>query len=222
MTAISYMRQRDWFDPAEHPDAHVTIVGVGGIGSPTALALAKLGIPRLTLIDPDYVEPHNLPNQVFGTDTQGDLKVDAALDTIEYFAPVEFSLWPLPLNDPDVSYSGVVISALDSMGARQELWERVRMNTSVEQLLDARLGGENIVVYSAVPHRPSDIARYEETLHSDDEAAEAPCTRQSIIDVGFAVASLLTRAVRRYYAGEPVEPTVFWDHANLMVIKEDR
>jgi len=42
-------------------DAHVAVVGVGGVGSHVAVDLARLGIGELTLVDPDDVERSNLP-----------------------------------------------------------------------------------------------------------------------------------------------------------------
>lgn len=220
---ISYQRQRDWFDPAAHPDAHVAIVGAGGIGSPTALALAKLGIPKLTLIDYDLIEPHNIPNQMYPLATAGTPKVEVLASVAEDFSLVDATPVDARLEDvAPAAYRGVVIAALDSMEARTQLWEKVKLKPQVELLLDARLGGESIVVYSCVPHSPADIRAYEDTLYTDEEASPAPCTRQSIIDVGFAVASLLTRAVRKHYAGEPVEHQVYLDQANLIVMKEAR
>lgn len=229
---IDYTRQRDWFDPQLNATAQVTLVGVGGIGSPTALALAKLGVPKLTLIDHDRVENHNVPNQLFALEDVGLLKVTSVQAACEAFSPtevvaiqarIEANGWHA--NDdceiaPPAMLRGVVVSGLDSMQARLDLWDTcLRNNLRVPLYLDARLGGENIVVYAVTPHDPDDIARYEQTLYTDEDAKPAPCTRQSVIDVGFAVASLLTRAVRRHYAGETVEPTVFLDQANLSIMK---
>lgn len=44
--------------------AHVAVVGAGGLGSPTVLALAAAGIGTLTVIDDDGVEASNLQRQV--------------------------------------------------------------------------------------------------------------------------------------------------------------
>ncbi|MFY4814604.1 ThiF family adenylyltransferase [Haloarcula sp. AONF1] len=50
---------------AELADAHVCIVGAGGLGSMAAEQLARLGIGQLTLVDPDVVEESNLP-RIYG------------------------------------------------------------------------------------------------------------------------------------------------------------
>lgn len=45
-------------------DSHVTVIGLGGLGSAAVLYLAGAGIGRLTLADRDRVEPGNLQRQV--------------------------------------------------------------------------------------------------------------------------------------------------------------
>jgi molybdopterin/thiamine biosynthesis adenylyltransferase len=48
-------------------EAHVALIGVGGIGSPALQYLAGAGIGQLTLIDDDVVEPSNLQRQTLFT-----------------------------------------------------------------------------------------------------------------------------------------------------------
>jgi molybdopterin/thiamine biosynthesis adenylyltransferase len=222
-TGIEYTRQQDWFDPRDHPDAHVTIVGVGGIGSPTALALAKLGIPNLTLIDHDYVEPHNVPSQMYGLEDVGRYKVDALQERIGQLTDARNV--PYAVEDTLENYEGafqdVIVSALDSMAARTSLWGLVKHKPYVPLLLDARLGGQSIVLYAVNPCDPEQIEFYESRLYSDEQARDYPCTAAAVIDVGFQVASLITRAVRLHYAGEPVERSLMFDQRRLIVMKED-
>ncbi|GAA0730680.1 HesA/MoeB/ThiF family protein [Sphingomonas japonica] len=69
-------------------EAHVAIVGAGGIGAPVLQYLAAAGIGRITLIDDDRVETSNLQRQiVFGTGDIGRPKVAAASEAIARQAP---------------------------------------------------------------------------------------------------------------------------------------
>lgn len=49
-------------------DSHVVVVGLGGVGSWSAEALARSGVRRLTLIDMDHVAESNLNRQVQATE----------------------------------------------------------------------------------------------------------------------------------------------------------
>jgi sulfur carrier protein ThiS adenylyltransferase len=210
---LDFTRQRAWFDPSTVNGA-ATIVGCGGIGSFTAFALAKLGVSRLTLLDFDTVDELNVPNQMFTPDQVGQPKVTALASTIRASTGCEPERRQEPL-EAGIPLAPIVVSALDSMAARRALWMQVRYRLDVKLLLDGRLGGENIVLYSVDPSNPTDVAGYEATLHSDAEGEDQPCTARSIIDVGFAIASLMTRAVRRHYGHEPKTPVVYLNQATL-------
>lgn len=57
----------------------VLIIGVGGLGSPTALYLAAAGVGRIGLVDPDGVDRSNLQRQIlFGEKDVGQSKLTAA------------------------------------------------------------------------------------------------------------------------------------------------
>jgi tRNA A37 threonylcarbamoyladenosine dehydratase len=58
--------------------AHIAVVGIGGVGSWTAEALARCGVGTLTLIDLDHIAESNVNRQVHAlSDTLGQAKVDA-------------------------------------------------------------------------------------------------------------------------------------------------
>ncbi|MEH3087047.1 MAG: HesA/MoeB/ThiF family protein [Xylophilus ampelinus] len=60
-------------------DAHVAVIGAGGLGSPVALYLAAAGVGRLTLVDDDTVDLTNLQRQIaHATDRVGAPKVESA------------------------------------------------------------------------------------------------------------------------------------------------
>lgn len=65
-------------------NAHIAIVGVGGLGSFTAPLLAAAGVGKLTLIDFDTVDPTNLPRQIFYRETDiGKLKITCLAEAIQ-------------------------------------------------------------------------------------------------------------------------------------------
>ncbi len=64
-------------------DAHVLIMGLGGLGSPAALYLAASGAGTLTLVDFDTVDNSNLQRQiVHNTSSIGESKVESAKTTL--------------------------------------------------------------------------------------------------------------------------------------------
>lgn len=105
--------------------SHVVVVGIGGVGSWAAEALARSGLERLTLIDMDHIAESNINRQVHAlTATVGQAKVLAMRDRIEGIHPacrvtvvddfVDSDNWPAVLPE------GVdgVIDACDDMAAK--------------------------------------------------------------------------------------------------------
>jgi tRNA A37 threonylcarbamoyladenosine dehydratase len=113
--------------------AHVVVVGVGGVGSWTAEALARSGVGRITLVDLDHVSESNINRQIHAVEsTLGQAKVLAMRDRILSINPacevnciedfVEPDNWPAILPE-GVS---AVVDACDQVKAKTAMaaWAR--------------------------------------------------------------------------------------------------
>lgn len=114
-------------------DAHVAVVGIGGVGSWAVEALARSGVGHLTLIDLDHVSESNINRQIQAIEASlGQAKVVAMRDRIQSFNPacrvtcidefVEASNWPELLPQSVTA----VIDACDQVTAKTAMaaWAR--------------------------------------------------------------------------------------------------
>lgn len=108
--------------------AHVVVVGIGGVGSWAAEALARSGVGHLTLIDLDVVAESNLNRQAHATlAALGRNKVDAMRDRILSFAPdcrltlIDDFVTPENVAQLLPADAGFVIDAIDQVRAKAAL-----------------------------------------------------------------------------------------------------
>jgi tRNA A37 threonylcarbamoyladenosine dehydratase len=113
--------------------SRVAVFGVGGVGSFTVEALARLGVGHFTLVDPDTVAESNLNRQLIALhSTIGKYKVDAARERVLDINPdadVEaMKLFYLPENadEFDVSRFDCIVDAIDTVSAKLELILRAK------------------------------------------------------------------------------------------------
>ena len=114
--------------------AHVLVVGIGGVGSWAAKALARSGVGRITLVDMDHVSESNINRQIHAlTGTLGQSKVLAMQQRIAQINPacqvqcvddfVTPENWPgiAALHQPDA-----VLDACDQVRAKlaMGIWAR--------------------------------------------------------------------------------------------------
>lgn len=106
-------------------NAHVAVIGIGGVGSWSAEALARSGVGRLTLIDLDHISESNVNRQIHAvTQTLGQAKVLAMKDRIAQINPLcqVFALeeFVIAENWPGLLPAGVdaVIDACDQIPAK--------------------------------------------------------------------------------------------------------
>ena len=152
--------------------AHVVVVGIGGVGSWAAEALARSGVGTITLIDMDHIAESNINRQVHALDpTLGQAKIEAMRDRIALINPactvhcvddfVDEANWLTLLPPPSPSLPPVngVIDACDQIRAKTAIaaWA---MQEGIAFISVGAAGGKRlahaveIADLSAVTHDP--------------------------------------------------------------------
>ncbi len=188
----------------------VIIVGAGGIGSWTALGLAKCGYPRITVWDDDVVESANVPNQVYRPDQVGRPKVEALREVIETFSGTEIIIRQKRFGAED-SLRGITIVGVDSMASRRLVWSQAKRNPSVPLYVDARMARESGRIYTINPLQPTEADFYETTLYSDKEATPVPCGEQSIVHNVWVIAAMVSAQTKKFLKGGEIAQEILFD-----------
>jgi molybdopterin/thiamine biosynthesis adenylyltransferase len=202
---VRYKRQTGLYNPADH-DVHVTIIGLGNIGSHTGLALARMGIKKFTLVDFDTVEEHNLASQAYRRSDIGAYKAVALEELMREIADVEVSMNMEAYNESIPLYDITVI-AVDSMETRHTIESMVRKYHPHTHIVDGRMGGGQIEVHSAK------ATEWSGTLK--EEADIDPCSARYISYTSYIIAGMIANTVKRLLKGEEVRRSTYV-HTNTM------
>lgn len=112
--------------------AHVTVIGIGGVGSWAAEALARSAVGKLTLIDLDHVAESNTNRQIHALDDEyGRAKVDAMAQRCRAINPDVHIVCVEEFVSPDnvaaiVPACDVVIDCIDQVSAKAALLAHCR------------------------------------------------------------------------------------------------
>jgi len=186
--------------PPDKAKQTITLIGAGGIGSVTGLCLAKVGFENLVIYDDDIVEEHNLPSQFFTPGQVGNSKVVAISQTIQQFTNIKIACMDqrFATNETEKGFSPIMISAVDSMAARKDIWQDMKTRFDVELYIDARMSAEKMRIYAFNPADPEQQKFYEEQLYDDDEANPEECTAKAIAYNTFVIAGIVTSLVKKH------------------------
>jgi molybdopterin/thiamine biosynthesis adenylyltransferase len=213
---MDFWRQIDLVTPSDFEKYPVTVIGVGGIGSPAALALSKMGVEKITVYDTDTIEDHNLPNQMYRISDLNKLKVEATKDICLDFAGITINTYNEQFEKQQVD--GIVISGVDTMKSREMIWKRMRYNPAVKLYIDARMGAEVCKICTIKTCDPDDVKWYEKTLFPDEKASEEPCTAKSVIYNTFTIAGLIASQVKKFVRSQPLAREIIFDLKTLTLI----
>ena len=160
-------------------NAHVLIIGMGGLGSPAAMYLTAAGIGTLTLVDFDQVELTNLQRQIVHHQQDiGKTKVESAQKNLSRINP-EVRINPVasradqPLLEQLVQQADVVIDASDNYETRFAVNSAcVRHRIPLVSGAAIRFEGQLSVFNSAVDGSPCYHCLYPESGDNEETCSE--------------------------------------------------
>ncbi|NMP32131.1 HesA/MoeB/ThiF family protein [Thalassotalea sp. M1531] len=209
---IRYGRQIMLKQVGEHgqlalQNAHVLIVGMGGLGCPVSLYLASAGIGKLTLCDGDHIEASNLQRQILFTPRDiGHNKAEVAAEKLTQQNPlIEVEVLDEMFNEelatcylPDID---VIIDCTDSLTARY-LLNRLSVEFQLPLIIGAATGfdGQTMLI------QPSDKnACYQCIFPETGEPQTENCQTIGILGPVLAiVAGMQSLTAIKYLTGNQV------------------
>ena len=196
-----------WYAPIQKLSC--TIVGVGATGSYLAMLLGRAGVKMMNLIDPDYLEAHNLASQLYPMQDLNLSKVAACKKMLTNYTDVytiktsEYRIEVVP----HLLNSNIITSTLDSMSGRKFCFEGFKASNSAKIFLDSRIGAEYYEVYCVTKDNPSSIEKYEATLFSDEQGNTGACNYQQSSHSANMAACEMVKFVTNYLINQAMEET---------------
>lgn len=202
---MNLARQNEILSNRQMNNIKVTVIGVGGIGSWTAEEIVRMGIPHITLYDHDTVSEVNLPTQNFTKPDIDQPKVLALKKRLQDFSSADVTAISEDFV-PGTRPVGIVICAVHDMDTRIAIWNKsIKYNPQVLLYIEARMGAEELRVYTINPTDPDQIARYEENLYPSSQAFRARCAEKAIGYTVHASAAVIGRELKAYLTNEEVK-----------------
>lgn len=193
----------------------ITIIGAGSVGSFITLSLAKMGFSNLEVFDDDVVAPHNLPNQFYRIKDLGKPKVKALAEIIYGFEDIKITTHNSRYTGQLLT-SDIIISAVDSIPMRREIWEKQGFPNSIRAYIDTRMGGDMMRIYTVTPS--TSPLRYMDTLQGEGE--QLPCTARTILYNVLTIAGLTGSVVKKIVNDEQVPFGINFSMATYQTIME--
>lgn len=205
----------DWFEKMQ--TVPLVLAGLGGIGSYTALMLARTKPLSISIFDSDIVEEGNLSGQLYSDNQVGMSKARATSDNCRKFGAYR-RLYVYDRNYDNISItSNVMICGFDNMAARRiffEAWKtRVNSHNPEDRVnclfIDGRLAMEEFQVLAITGDNVAAIEKYEsEWLFEDSEAEAHICSRKQTAFTANMIGSVIVNIFVNFVANmcNPIVP----------------
>lgn len=199
----NFSDQTGIFDPSK-VDEVVTVIGVGGIGASILPTILTMGFRKFRLYDPDVVEDRNVTtNLIFRPQDLFRSKVGRVKEYLLDNGATEVEIVQEHYTGQE-PLSGLVISGVDSMSARKEIWQHV-VDGDVFLYLDGRIGGQHATLLTVEPFNPAHTDWYEKYwLFDDAQAVDLPCTARAVVYPAVALGCFMAAFLARWSRGEKI------------------
>lgn len=203
----------------------ILIVGAGSIGSWACLALSKLGCSNITVMDGDTIEVHNSGSQIYKASDAGEDKIAVLGDKVSFISDgltngIAAHWNPEnPEHVKELDKYAIVISAVDNITTRTQLFEQVRDKNVL--YIDARMAANALEIYTVRGGVKEDGEAYEETLFDSTDEIPVECSERSVVYNVFCVASLIGDLVAKYANGKPIPKEILVDLENFTMYKTE-
>lgn len=211
-TLVDYKRQIRLFNPRNF-SKRVTIIGLGNIGSHSALTLTRLGITDFVLYDFDQVERHNLTSQAYDVTDLGENKaVSLAKKMVNMNPGAKIDSRAEKYENQEIN--GILIIAVDTMAERKRIHEVLTgpRKELPELIIDARVGGGQLEIYTC-----KTMGEWKRTF--TDNPSHDPCGGRFICYTSVVTGALITNTVKRYLKGESINSSVLMHLDTMEVVK---
>lgn len=205
----------EWYNEIQR--TNIILAGLGGIGSWTALQLARMVPSRMVLYDDDVVEAVNMAGQLYGYNDVGKSKVNAVSELITSYTSMQ-SVYAVPEKFTSECEAGdIMICGFDNMEARNTFfnsWEAHVMCIPEEErrkclFIDGRLSMDELQVLCMSGEDSYNIMRYRnEFLFSSREAEHTVCSMKQTTYLASMIGSFIVNLFTNWVANllNPIIP----------------
>jgi hypothetical protein len=211
----------------------VSVIGIGNLGTPLCLNLAKAGFREIYIYDPDIIESHNLPNQMYGEESLTRSKTAIMIDTMHQFSPAIHNYIGMKrkirLIEPLMFESEIMIVLTDNIQSRIEsfllaLLYKYKVKYNVRYFIEAGTHAHTSKIHVVDLNSIKQRNTYFESLLERHKApsVDLPCTERSTFFYASFIASVITGYLRNLSVGEKVPFETWIDLKNSQVMQWEK
>ena len=186
----SRFKDAPWYN--ECTKESILFIGQGGIGGNAMYCLAKTIPTTYYILDNDIVEEFNIGCQYFNKSQVGKKKVLAIKETLEACSTAKIRTLDKRYEN---EYTPIMISGLDNMTTRKQVYEEWKKHENREIYIEGRLRASLYEIYVVTKGREEE---YEKTLFDDSEVDDGPCTFKQTAYFGMLIGARITHILVNY------------------------